>query len=595
MVTPSTSKKSDTEGPSVVLYSTSSDASNGNRRSSIIGRPPPADLFSSLKPNATADPVVQKPLTSPSSTSITSALYTKTVDDELISRRPSVVSFTEPVGHPGHLDRTRSVGSLFHQIHHSQNPSTSINSAQNKIRPGSCPSPIDSASVAHIPSARPMSPPPLASAPSQKPTGQKVTSMIIDSDKPSELPKFVPKPNQSEISLIQTNSAPETQLSQRDSKPQDLIFRTPFATNPASKPVVSSDKKLTVTTNSSTGQDNSPISTTPSKLTPADTPAVTTMAPVTSPSPSIEPHASVSKGQQSEAKPKAQEELNSFFSDEESERHELHILIAATGSVATIKIPLIIAKLRKMYGSHAVIQLIVTTAAEHFLRTVKLPSDIKVWHDHDEWTSRRGVAETVLHVKLRRWADILLIAPLSANTLAKMANGICDNLITSVFRAWNSNTPVVVAPAMNTHMYTNPMTKKHLTVLQTSFPYVHVLKPIEKVLVCGDIGMGGMREWTDVVDNVVRHLGGLPKSIEEEEEEEEREKQEKRAAAKKRRESLDAVQAPEKRKETKIEEADEDNDDDDDDDEDDEDDDESEKARAVPQKPKLVRSNTAEI
>jgi hypothetical protein len=430
--------------------------------------------------------------------------------------------------------------------------------------------------------------------------------MIIDSDKPSGFPKIVPKPNQSDLHMKRNNSAPETQLSQRgsDFKRQELFFRTPFATNPASKPVVSPDTKKSVTTNSNTVQDKSPISTSPSKLAPAGTPAVTTMAPVASQSSSIEPHASISKGQQPEAKPKAQEEQNSFFSDEESERHEFHILIAATGSVATIKIPLIIAKLRKMYGSHAVIQLIVTTAAEHFLRTVKLPSDIKIWHDHDEWTSRRSVAETVLHVKLRRWADILLIAPLSANTLAKMANGICDNLITSVFRAWNSNTPVVVAPAMNTHMYTNPMTKKHLTVLQTSFPYVHVLKPIEKVLVCGDIGMGGMREWTDVVDNVVRHLGGLPKSVEEEEEEEEREKREKRAAAKKRRESLDAVQAPAKTKENKIEKVNEDNDndnddedddDEDDDDEDEEDDDESEKARAVPQKPKLVRSNTAEI
>lgn len=52
---------------------------------------------------------------------------------------------------------------------------------------------------------------------------------------------------------------------------------------------------------------------------------------------------------------------------------------------------------------------------------------------------------------------------------------------------------------MNTFMYTHPVTKKHLTMLQEDWPYVTVLKPVEKVLVCGDIGMGGMRDWHDIV------------------------------------------------------------------------------------------------
>lgn len=219
----------------------------------------------------------------------------------------------------------------------------------------------------------------------------------------------------------------------------------------------------------------------------------------------------------------------------EEDYHKIHILIAVTGSVATIKIPLIISKLRQIFGKYAVIQLIVTASSQHFLNTVKIPAGIKVWQDSDEWSSRRGAgseASQQLHVQLRRWADILLIAPLSANTLAKMANGICDNLITSVFRAWNPKTPVVVAPAMNTHMYTNPMTKKHLDVLKNHYPYVHVLKPVEKVLVCGDIGMGGMREWTDVVDNLVRHLGGPPQIDEDEDEDEDEDDEEIRARRK---------------------------------------------------------------
>ena len=211
--------------------------------------------------------------------------------------------------------------------------------------------------------------------------------------------------------------------------------------------------------------------------------------------------------------------------DSEKDDSKFHILIGATGSVATIKIPLIIDRLFKIYSHDTIsIQLILTKPAEHFLHGLKISRDVRIWREDDlksrlldlndivmsqmdngkdNNNKRKDDIEPLLFHELSRWADIFLIAPLSANSLAKLANGICNNLITSVVRDWNTKkTPIVVAPAMNTFMYINPMTKKHLMMLKEDFPTLEILKPVEKVLICGDIGMGGMREWNDIVENI---------------------------------------------------------------------------------------------
>lgn len=211
-----------------------------------------------------------------------------------------------------------------------------------------------------------------------------------------------------------------------------------------------------------------------------------------------------------------------FFQKEDDMK--FHILIGATGSVATIKVPLIIDKLFKIYGPEKIsIQLIVTKPAEHFLKGLKMSTHVKIWREEDAWVfdavNRNDSSlnlNLILHHELRKWADIFLIAPLSANTLAKLANGICNNLLTSVMRDWSPLTPVLIAPAMNTFMYINPMTKKHLTSLVQDYPFIQVLKPVEKVLICGDIGMGGMREWTDIVEIVRRRINEIRKAIDEE-------------------------------------------------------------------------------
>lgn len=100
--------------------------------------------------------------------------------------------------------------------------------------------------------------------------------------------------------------------------------------------------------------------------------------------------------------------------------------------------------------------------------------------------------DPVLHIELRKWADICLIAPLSANTLAKIANGLADNLLTSTLRAWDFSKPICAAPAMNTYMWNHPVTLPQINLLET-WGYT-VIYPISKKLVCGDTGVGAMAD-----------------------------------------------------------------------------------------------------
>ena len=204
-----------------------------------------------------------------------------------------------------------------------------------------------------------------------------------------------------------------------------------------------------------------------------------------------------------------------------------HILLAATGSVATIKIPLITEALSSR--QNVSIRIVLTPSAERFLigqseeqpdlmSLDKLPNIDGIYHDADEWSKPWVRGDKILHIELRRWAHVLLIAPLSANSLAKMVNGISDGLLMSVIRAWDTTGIIdqrrkrtVVAPAMNTAMWHHPITKKQIKVLEQDWGtgdegWVTVLRPTEKELACGDVGDGAMMDWRQIVEFVDGHL-----------------------------------------------------------------------------------------
>lgn len=113
------------------------------------------------------------------------------------------------------------------------------------------------------------------------------------------------------------------------------------------------------------------------------------------------------------------------------------------GSVAAIKVPELCQQLEKLGYE---IKVITTKSAQYFFKQEQLPCSVgPVAGDEDEWHAWQTVGDPVLHIELRRWADVYVIAPLSANTLAKLANGLCDNIVTCVARAWDFNRPLLVS------------------------------------------------------------------------------------------------------------------------------------------------------
>ena len=198
------------------------------------------------------------------------------------------------------------------------------------------------------------------------------------------------------------------------------------------------------------------------------------------------------------------------------EDYKVDVILGMTGSVASIKAGELIMRLAYLAGPRITsLKVVATKAAKHFFNWEELKKDlsspsvsIEFHSDEEEWRDWKKVGDPVLHIELRRWADILVIAPCSANTLAKLANGLCDDLLSCVVRAWDFKDPnklLVIAPAMNTMMWESPFTQKHLSTLvelgggtMDNQKRVQIIGPVEKTLACGDVGNGAMASPEDI-------------------------------------------------------------------------------------------------
>ncbi|CAI5664114.1 phosphopantothenoylcysteine decarboxylase [Oreochromis niloticus] len=177
-----------------------------------------------------------------------------------------------------------------------------------------------------------------------------------------------------------------------------------------------------------------------------------------------------------------------------------NVLVGVTGSVAALKLPLLVSQLLEL--SRVDVRVVTTEHAKHFYNPAEV--SVKIYSDKDEWELWKQRSDPVLHIELRRWADLLVIAPLDANTLGKIASGICDNLLTCVVRAWDTSRPLLFCPAMNTAMWLHPITAQQVSKLK-EFGYVEI-PCIAKKLVCGDEGKGAMAEVSTIVSLVKEYL-----------------------------------------------------------------------------------------
>lgn len=177
----------------------------------------------------------------------------------------------------------------------------------------------------------------------------------------------------------------------------------------------------------------------------------------------------------------------------------MNILLGVTGSIAAYKAAEITSRLTKE-GHH--VDIVLTESGSRFITplTLQTLSKNKVYMDMFEEIT----PSEVKHISLAKKADLLLIAPATANIIGKIAGGIADDFLSTVVMAAANHTPVYIAPAMNTNMYENPIVQQNIEKLKMQG--YHFIEPKASLLACGDLGKGALADVDEIVDVVTKAL-----------------------------------------------------------------------------------------
>ena len=173
------------------------------------------------------------------------------------------------------------------------------------------------------------------------------------------------------------------------------------------------------------------------------------------------------------------------------------VLLGVTGSIAAYKIAYLASALKKL---HAQVHVLMTQNATNFINpiTFETLTGNKCLVD----TFDRNFQFNVEHVSIAKQADVVMIAPASANVIGKLAHGIADDMLTTTIMACKCKK--IVSPAMNTNMYENPIVQDNLAILQ-HYGY-EVIEPASGYLACGDTGAGKMPEPEMLLDYILKEI-----------------------------------------------------------------------------------------
>lgn len=180
-----------------------------------------------------------------------------------------------------------------------------------------------------------------------------------------------------------------------------------------------------------------------------------------------------------------------------------HVVVGVTGSIAAHKAIDLVSLLTKgCDGTRCEVRAVMTADAQKFVtevpfRTLSRNAVVRDLYESDEqWTPR--------HIALADWADLLVIAPATANTIAKLAHGIADNALTCLALALRQETGLLIAPAMNGRMWQHPATVENVRVLKSRG--VEFIGPEEGLQACGYSGKGRMSPVEQIAERVRQRL-----------------------------------------------------------------------------------------
>jgi phosphopantothenoylcysteine decarboxylase/phosphopantothenate--cysteine ligase len=181
--------------------------------------------------------------------------------------------------------------------------------------------------------------------------------------------------------------------------------------------------------------------------------------------------------------------------NDKSDQDQLKILLGVTGGVAAYKAPELV---RRLKDHGAAVRVVMTAAGLRFVGPVTFQAVSGEPVRSDLWDPQAEAA--MGHIELARWADLILVAPATANFMATLAAGLANDLLSTLCLA--SQAPLVIAPAMNQAMWSHPATQANRHVLEGRG--VRFIGPADGEQACGDTGTGRMAEPRDIVEELLR-------------------------------------------------------------------------------------------